>query len=107
LLLDIGPIFFQQFLEEKKKKKGWVYSKFIIKGIVTFDEWGPNLHTFKFLVNFQFSQKTYNYFDYFNVLEESPTYDNNVGKHSWFIQFQLSQKSQVFSRMVSKLVSWC
>lgn len=72
----------------------WAYSKFVIKNIITSEQWGDSL--FKTREMRYGIPKWYNYFDYIQAWTGALLYENRQRKFSWFIQFQLEKEIKEF-----------
>ncbi|XP_021609992.1 uncharacterized protein LOC110613258 [Manihot esculenta] len=72
----------------------WAYSKFIIKNIITSEEWGDSLFKQREL---RYGKPIwYSYFDYIQAWTGALLYENRQRKFSWFIQFQLEKEIKEF-----------
>lgn len=72
----------------------WAYSKFIIRKIITSNEWGDSL--FKQRELKYGKPHWYSYFDYIQAWTGALLYENRQRKFSWFIQFQLEKEIKEF-----------
>ncbi|KAJ9167523.1 hypothetical protein P3X46_022169, partial [Hevea brasiliensis] len=82
------------FSPTERSANEWAFSKFIIKRVISYDDWGDSLFKQKEL-NFG-KPRYFNYFDYMIAWSGALIYKNRQKKFSWFIQFQLDKESWEF-----------
>ncbi|PIM97316.1 hypothetical protein CDL12_30215 [Handroanthus impetiginosus] len=83
------------------------FSKFLIRKVLTPQEWGIGLSAPRYLTQYQNQPKSFTYLDYIFSWEGGLLYENSLKRHSWFLKFQFEDQRGanpiVFPKNVSKI----
>ncbi|PIN12148.1 hypothetical protein CDL12_15245 [Handroanthus impetiginosus] len=88
-----------------RKNKDIIFSKFLIKKVLTLQEWGIGFSAPRYLTQYQHQPKSFIYLDYTFAWEEGLLYENSLKRHScWFKSwfFRWGANPIVFPKNVAK-----
>lgn len=91
ILAETGSV---EFTPIERAGHEWAFSQFIIKRVVTSEEWEDSL--FKQRELSCAKPRFYSYFDYIYAWSGALFYENRQKKFSWFMQFQLEKDDWEF-----------
>ncbi|PIN19283.1 hypothetical protein CDL12_08032 [Handroanthus impetiginosus] len=75
-----------------RNNKDIAFSKFLIKKVLTPQEWGIGLSAPTYLTLYPNQPKSFTYLDYMFAWEGSLYYENSLKRYSWFLKFQFEDQ---------------
>ncbi|PIM99810.1 hypothetical protein CDL12_27692 [Handroanthus impetiginosus] len=75
-----------------RSNKDIAFSKFLIRKVLTPQEWGIGLSAPRYLTQYQNQPKSFTYLDYIFAWEGGLLYENSLKRHSWFLKFQFEDQ---------------